>query len=237
MRVCNSRRRAQVRRREHKAVPQVAGHDAADMFIGGTLQIDQWGNSSTATVSRMSGFGGAPNLGCDPNGRRHAATAWLKCGAEAPAMAERIGGLHRGKKLVVQLAETFREKMTPGFVRELDAVELAKRAGLPIEPVMIYGDDITHIVTEEGIACLHKCRDLEERMAAIRGVAGYTELGMSADPRETRRLRDAGIIKTPEDLNIDITKANRSMLAAKNIRDLVKWSGGLYCPPGRFKNW
>lgn len=223
--------------RSNRAFSQVAGHYAADMFVGGTLQIDQWGNSSTATATRVSGFGGAPNMGCDPNGRRHASEAWLKCGAEASAMGGRIGSLHRGKKLVVQLAETFREKLAPGFVRELDAVELAKRAGLPLEPVMIYGDDLTHIVTEEGIAYLHKCRDMEERMAAVRGVAGFTELGMTADPRETRRLRDAGVIKTPEDLNIDITKAGRSMLAAKNVRDLVKWSQGLYCPPGRFRTW
>ena len=27
------------------------------------------------------------------------------------------------------------------------------------------------------------------------------------------------------------------MLAAKSIRDLVDWSGGLYNPPTRFRNW
>ena len=32
-------------------------------------------------------------------------------------------------------------------------------------------------------------------------------------------------------------RANRQMLAAKSIRDLVEWSGGLYNPPARFRNW
>ena len=89
-----------------------------------------------------------------------------------------MGTVHRGKRLVVQLAETFREKLAPGFVEELDAFALAKNANLPIEPVMIYGDDLTHIITEEGIAYLHKCRNMEERTAAIRGIAGFTEVGM-----------------------------------------------------------
>ena len=112
-----------------------------------------------------------------------------------------------------------------------------ENAGLPIPPVMIYGDDLTHIVTEEGIAYLDRCADLEERRAAIRAVAGYTEVGMMADPKETKDLRARGIVKTPDDLGIDPAKATRKYLAAKNIRDLVDWSGGLYHPPGKFKTW
>lgn len=223
--------------RSNRAFCQVAGHYAADMFIGGTLQIDRFGNSSTATASRVAGFGGAPNMGCDARGRRHVSEAWLKCGDEQGSRAENIGDVRRGRRLVVQIAETFREKLAPGFVEELDAKKLAQKAHLPIEPVMIYGDDLTHIITEEGIAYLHKCHDMDERMAAIRGVAGYTELGMQADPKETAKLRELGVIKTPEDLQIDLSRANRSMLAAKNIRDLVEWSGGLYNPPAKFRNW
>ena len=223
--------------RSNRAMCQAAGHYASDMFIGGTLQIDKYGNSSTATASRVAGFGGAPNMGCDPKGRRHASGAWLQCGDEQGSRDEQIGGLRRGKKLVVQIAETFREKLAPGFVEELDAKLLAERAGLPIEPVMIYGDDLTHIVTEEGIAYLHKCRNMEERMAAVRGVAGFTQIGLQADPKATEHLRTLGIIKTAEDLGIDVSKANRSMLAAKNVRELVEWSGNLYCPPARFRNW
>jgi malonate decarboxylase alpha subunit len=74
-------------------------------------------------------------------------------------------------------------------------------------------------------------------MAAIRGVAGYTEVGLAANPAETKALRDKGIIKTPEDLGIDREQANRSLLAAKNVRELVDWSDGLYDPPARFRNW
>ena len=223
--------------RSNRAFTQVAGHYALDMFIGGTLQIDQYGNSSTATADRVAGFGGAPNMGCDPKGRRHSSNAWLKCGDEYGMQAQLTGDLKRGKKLVVQLQETFREKLAPGFVEKLDAWDLAEQANLDIPPVMIYGDDLTHIVTEEGIAYLHKCASLEERMAAIRAVAGYTELGLKQKPEETKELRNKGIVKTPEDLDIDITKANRNMLAAKNVRELVQWSKGLYNPPARFRNW
>ena len=223
--------------RSNRAFCQAAGHYAADMFVGSTMQIDRYGNSSTATKNNVAGFGGAPNMGCDPKGRRHSSEAWLKCGEEYGIKEAMWGPVHRGKRLVVQLAETFREKLAPGFVEELDAFALAKNANLPIEPVMIYGDDLTHIITEEGIAYLHKCRNMEERTAAIRGIAGFTEVGMKADPKETLRLRDLGVIKTADDLGIDMSRANRSMLAAKNVHDLVVWSKGLYNPPAKFRNW
>lgn len=223
--------------RSNRAYGQMAGHYALDMFIGGTLQIDRYGNSSTATADRVSGFGGAPNMGTDAGGRRHASEAWLKCGEEYGIKETLTGDMPRGKKLVVQLQETFREKMAPGFVEKLDAWELAKVAKLPLPPVMIYGDDLTHIVTEEGIAYLHKCACLEERTAAIRAVAGYTDVGALADAKTTKDLRARGIVKTPEDLGIDVARANRGMLAASSVRDLVRASEGLYHPPARFKNW
>ena len=102
---------------------------------------------------------------------------------------------------------------------------------------MVYADDVTHVLTEEGLAHLHRCEELEQRMAAIRAVAGYTDIGLAADPAQTQALRDAGIVQTPEDLGIDRRRANRQMLAAKSIRDLVEWSGDLYNPPARFRNW
>ena len=176
--------------RSNRAFSQTAGHYAVDMFIGGTLQIDKYGNSSTATANRVAGFGGAPNMGCDAKGRRHCTEAWLKCGAEFTSQSEYLGTMPRGKRLVVQMVETFGEKMVPSFVDQLDAWRLAKNANLPLPPVMIYADDLTHILTEEGIAYLHKCRGLEERMAAIRGVAGFTEVGLAAKPEETKALRD-----------------------------------------------
>ncbi|MGJ7919276.1 malonate decarboxylase subunit alpha [Neobacillus sp. LXY-4] len=223
--------------RSNRAFAQAAGHYALDMFIGGTLQIDKYGNSSTATASRVTGFGGAPNMGCDAKGRRHATDSWLKAGEEYSTNEQLIGDLPRGKKLVVQLQETFREKLAPGFVEKLDAWKLAENADLAIPPVMIYSDDVTHIVTEEGIAYLHKCSDMNERMAAIRAVAGYTTLGLEEDSNETLTLRQKGIVKTPEDLGIDVSRANRSLLAAKNMKELVEWSKGLYEPPAKYRNW
>lgn len=223
--------------RSNRDYSQTAGHYALDMFIGGTLQIDKYGNSSTATTSRIAGFGGAPNMGCDAKGRRHATPGWMKAGEEYGMQEELIGPMPRGKRLVVQLQETFREKMAPGFVEELDAVKLAETAGLDLPPVMIYSDDLTHIVTEEGIAYLHKASSMAERMAAIRAVAGFTEVGMAEDPAETADLREKGIFKTPADLGIDVSRATRDLLAAKNVKELVEWSGGLYNPPAKFRNW
>ena len=223
--------------RSNRAFAQTAGHYALDMFIGGTLQIDPWGNSSTATANRVAGFGGAPNMGCDAKGRRHVTDSWLKCGQEVPHMADQIGAMPRGKRLVVQGAETFGEGRAPTFVEKLDAWKLAENAGLELPPVMIYGDDVTHIVTEEGIAYLNRAPDMAARMAAIRAAAGYTELGLKADPAETRRLREAKIFLTPEDLGVDRSRANRDLLAARSMRDLVDISGGLYNPPARFRNW
>ena len=60
---------------------------------------------------------------------------------------------------------------------------------------MIYGDDVTHILTEEGIANLLLCRSDEEREQAIRGVAGYTAVGLARDRRMVENLRDRGVIR------------------------------------------
>ncbi|MGO4468129.1 malonate decarboxylase subunit alpha, partial [Pseudoduganella sp. RAF53_2] len=220
--------------RSNRAYCQAAGHYACDMFIGSTLQIDLQGNSSTATLGRIAGFGGAPNMGADARGRRHASPAWLKAGEQARAGTSAIP---RGQKLVVQMVETFREHMQPAFVERLDAWELAEQAKMAIPPVMIYGDDVTHILTEEGIANLLMCRTAEEREQAIRGVAGYTPVGLARNKRMVEDLRDRGIITRAEDLGIDKRQATRDLLAAKNMKDLVRASGGLYDPPKRFRNW
>ena len=220
--------------RSNRAMSQVAGHYACDMFIGSTLQIDLQGNSSTATLGRISGFGGAPNMGSDARGRRHVSPAWLKAGQQAQADKTRMP---RGRKLVVQMVETFREHMQPAFVERLDAWELAEQAGMAIPPVMIYGDDVTHILSEEGIANLLLCRTDEEREQAIRGVAGYTAVGLARDHRMVENLRDRGIVQRAADLAIDQRDATRDLLAARNMKDLVRASGGLYQPPKRFRNW
>ncbi len=221
--------------RSNRAFCQVAGLYACDMFIGSTLQIDLSGNSSTVTTTRIAGFGGAPNMGSDPRGRRHPSEPWLKAGQDADP--DRPAPLRRGRKLVVQIGETFGEKNTPLFVEKLDALALAEKLELDLAPVMIYGDDVTHIVTEEGIANLLLCRNQEEREQTIRGVAGYTDVGRGRDKGMVRQLRERGAIRRPEDLGINPLDADRSLLAARSIRDLVRWSGGLYSPPSKFRNW
>ncbi|PZP34550.1 MAG: malonate decarboxylase subunit alpha [Roseateles depolymerans] len=223
--------------RSNRAFCQAAGHYACDLFIGSTLQMDLDANSSTATLGRIAGFGGAPNMGADARGRRHVSPAWLKAGQQARAGLTGARGAPRGQKLVVQMVETFREHMQPAFVERLDAWTLAEQAGMELPPIMIYGEDVTHVLTEEGLANLLLCRTDEEREQAIRGVAGYTAVGLARDHRAVENLRDRGVIRRPADLGIDARDATRNLLAARSMRDLVRASGGLYRPPSRFRNW
>ncbi|MEG0067194.1 MAG: malonate decarboxylase subunit alpha [Pseudomonas sp.] len=219
--------------RSNRMFCQLAGQYAVDLFIGATLQVDGDGHSSTVTRGRLAGFGGAPNMGHDPRGRRHGTPAWLDMRHDDSQQPM----LERGKKLVVQMVETFQEGGKPTFVETLDAVEVAKKSGMPLAPIMIYGDDVTHLLTEEGIAYLYKARSLEERQAMIAAVAGVTAIGLRHNPKDTERMRREGLIALPEDLGIRRTDATRELLAAKSVADLVEWSGGLYNPPAKFRSW
>jgi len=215
--------------RSNRVLCQLAGQYAVDLFIGATLQMDADANSSTVTLGRLAGFGGAPNMGHDPGGRRHSTPAWLSLmTAAAPIM--------RGRKLVVQLVETFSKGGTPALVDTLDAVEVARRARMPIAPVMVYGDDVSHVVTEHGIAYLYKAQGGEERRAALAAIAGATDIGRRADPQRTAGLRARAVVAYPQDLGIASDAARHSLLAARSIDDLVTWSGGLYRPPPRFRS-
>jgi malonate decarboxylase alpha subunit len=216
--------------RSNRVLCQLAGQYAIDMFIGSSLQIDGEANSSTVTDGRLSGFGGAPNMGHDPHGRRHASPAWL-------SMLHGEDPILRGRKLVVQIAQTFQKGGTPTFVETLDAVDVGKGAGMPIAPVMIYGDDVSHVVTEEGVAYLYKAPSLADRRAALAAIAGVTPIGRRSDEKQTERLRRDGLVAFPEDLGVEVRLANRSLLAARSIADLVAWSGGLYDPPAQFRDW
>ena len=216
--------------RSNRVLAQLAGQYAIDMFIGSSLQIDRDANSSTVTDGRLSGFGGAPNMGHDPHGRRHASEAWL-------GLASGDGASRRGRKLVVQMAQTFRAGGVPTFVETLDAVEVGKAAGMPLPPVMIYGDDVSHVVTEEGVAYLYKAHSLADRRDALAAIAGVTPVGRNADATRTESLRRDGLVAFPEDLGVETRLANRSLLAARSIEDLVAWSGGLYEPPAQFRDW
>jgi len=216
--------------RSNRVLCQLAGQYAVDGFIGSTLQMDGDANSSTVTAGRISGFGGAPNMGHDPHGRRHASPAWLDLKTNPSPTA-------RGKKLVVQTVETFAKGDVPAFVETLDAVEVGKKAGMPIAPIMIYGDDVSHVVTEEGIAYLYKAEGTEERRRALAAVAGVSPVGLRAKPKETAELRQKGIVAYPEDIGVRRLQANRSLLAARSMEDLVAWSGGLYNVPAKFRSW
>src|ERR1700734_416374 len=216
--------------RSNRVLCQLAGLYAVDAFVGSTLQMDADANSSTVTIGRIAGFGGAPNMGHDPHGRRHSSPAWLDLITESKPIV-------RGRKLVVQTVETFQSGGVPAFVETLDAVEVGKQAGMPIAPIMIYGDDVSHVVTEEGIAYLYKAEGMEERRRALAAVAGVSPIGLRAKPKETAELRTKGVVAYPEDLGIQRLQAKRSLLAARSMEDLVAWSGGLYDPPARFRSW
>lgn len=216
--------------RSDRMMAQNSGLYAADAFVGSTLQIDPDANSSTVTQGRLAGFGGAPNMGSDARGRRHTTPAWLD-------MITGEGEVERGRKLVVQLAETFSDGQTPRFVESLDAIDVGKDAGLSLAPVMVYGDDVTHIVTEEGVAYLYRAKNLKERREALAAVAGVSPVGRKHDRSKERQLRKGGLVALPEDLGVRRTDARRSLLAAQSIEDLVEWSGGLYDPPAQFRTW
>lgn len=217
--------------RSNRMAAQSAGLYATDMFVGSTLQIDPYGNSSTVTAGRLAGFGGAPNLGSDPRGRRHSSPAWLDM-----AQGEGQLGIQRGQKLVVQIAETFNAGSDPKFVEQLDAVAVGKKAGMEIAPVMIYGDDVTHLVSEEGVAYLYKAQSLEERRLAVSAISGVSPLGGIADADDIAELRRNGLVGFPEDIGVNPSEASRTLLAAHSMESLVEWSGGLYEPPAKFKS-
>lgn len=216
--------------RSNRAMCQVAGQYAVDMFIGSTLQLDYQANSSTVTTGRLSGFGGAPNMGHNPGGRRHATPAWMDLKNTDDMLA-------KGQKLVVQMVETYGANKKPVFVESLDAINVQKEAELANVPIMVYSQDTTHVVTEEGIAYLYKTSSQAEKQQALAAIAGVTPLGLTSQVDELNDLRQRGIVALPEDLGIKRTQAKRTMLAAQTIDDLVEYSGGLYMPPSQFRTW
>jgi malonate decarboxylase alpha subunit len=216
--------------RSNRVLCQLAGQYGVDLFIGSTLQMDIDANSSTVTLGRLAGFGGAPNMGHDPHGRRHSSPAWLDLiTSRAPIV--------RGRKLVVQMAETYQKGGVPTFVDALDALEVGKSTGMPIAPVMIYGDDVSHVVTEEGVAYLYKAEGMEERRAALAAIAGVSAVGLTVDQHLSESLRRRGLVAFPEDIGVRRSDAKRTLLAARSMEDIVAWSGGLYQPPSKFRSW
>jgi malonate decarboxylase alpha subunit len=218
--------------RSNRLLAQVAGLYSVDAFTGATLQIDEFGNSSTVTRKRISGFGGGPNLGSSPPGRRHGSPSGRLAGEQDAAGRAQCGGIPRERKLVIQVTPTtIGRTNTPVFRKRLEALDLWQEGLFPAPPVMIYGDQITHIVTERGLAHLILCESLAERQAAIRAIAGKSDLSTPEQPSETRALRERGVIQFPADLEIREEDAQAGLLAAGSFADLVRWSGGLYHPP------
>lgn len=210
--------------RSNRAISQLAGLYAIDLFIGATLQMDKDGNSSTVTKKRITGFGGAPNMGSNPAGRRHTNKPWN-------SMAKFHKG--RGRKLCVQMVKT-KTKKGDAFVERLDAVEMKDKMKFDEAPIMLYGDDLTHIVTEIGIGNLYMAETLQERRDIISSVAGDTEIGSRVSKSRIEELRKFGKVVLPEDLNIEQEKADRTLLAAKSFDELIQWSDGLYKLPDTF---
>jgi len=211
--------------RSNRCYAHISGLYAIDAFVGATLQIDRFGNSSTAIKGRIAGFGGAPNLGGTPPGRRHITETFKKSGRTE-------NNYFYGKKLVVQVTPTVSEKKAiPVFVENLDAMSLCDDGLFDVPPVMISCDQLTHIVTEKGIAYLDRCESFKERIAAIKAVAGDTPVGRKENKRTTDILRREGKVKNIDDLDISKKQATRKLLAAQDLNDLIKISGGLYEPP------
>ncbi|MFA5587079.1 MAG: malonate decarboxylase subunit alpha [Saccharofermentanales bacterium] len=214
--------------RSNRAIAQTAGLYGIDLFLGATLQMDYLANSSTVTAGRLTGFGGAPNMGHDTRGRRHATPAWLDMAAGGGSSY--IGG----RKLVVQMLES-QGRFGPNFVPELDAIQIGKDAGFPTAPVMIYGEDVTHVVTEQGIAYLYLAESDQEKTQMLAAVALGTPIGDLVTRPGIEALRKAGKVAYPEDLAINPADAVPELLAARSLEDLVEWSGGLYDIPENFR--
>lgn len=216
--------------RSNRAYAQMAGQYAIDLFIGATLEVDRDGNSSTMTPERFVGFGGAPHMGSDPRGRRHASDSWLACGRGAGN--QRSG--RPGRKAIVQIARTAGSSGRSTFVDNLSAESLAETLGMAAAPVMIYGDDVTHIVSEIGIAHLWRCRDAAQRRQCIGAIAGeHSAPGARVAPAQIARLREEALVSYPADIGVDPARAGPELLAARSLDELVEWSGGLYRVPSQ----
>ncbi len=127
--------------RSNRVLAQLAGQYGIDLFIGSTLQLDAEGTPRRSPEGVSPASAERPTWGA-MRGRRHSSAAWLD-------MIPRQSATGRGRKLVVQAVETFHKGGTPTIVETLDAVAVGEKAKMPTAPIMIYGDDVTHIVTEE----------------------------------------------------------------------------------------
>ena len=117
----------------------------------------------------------------------------------------------------------------------LDAVDIGKKAGMAAAPVMMYGEDVTHVVTEQGVAYLYQAQNAEERTRLLGAVAQGTPIGDLVSKAAVDEMSAAGKVAYPEDLAISPAAANKDLLAAKSLEEIAEISGGLYEVPERFK--
>ena len=83
---------------------------------------------------------------------------------------------------------------------------------------MIYGRDVTHLVTEQGVAYLYMARDGGERRQMVGAVAGGTRVEADLDGQGRERVRQTGAVATAADLQVDVSAATRAQLAAQSIK-------------------
>ena len=154
--------------------------------------MDYEGNSSTVTGGRLSGFGGAPNMGNSTGGRRHTTKSMARYGS-----AYRFHGL--GRKLVVQMTKS-QSKYGPAFVPELDAVKIGRKRVWMRLPSWSMARILTHVVTEQGIAYLYQAQNAEERTKMLGCIAQGTPVGSMVGIGEIERTRREGKVAYPQDL-------------------------------------
>ena len=115
-------------------------------------------------------------MGHDPHGRRHSSPrGWTSPTATAPAGADANSSCRSPRPSAPAGCPRSSRPSTPSTS--------ASSAGMPLPPVMIYGDDVSHVVTEEGVAYLYKAHSLADRRAALAAVAGVTPVGPRRRPR------------------------------------------------------
>ena len=102
-------------------------------------------------------------------------------------------------------------------------------------PVMVYGEDVTHVVTEQGIAYLYQAQSAEERTKMLGCIAQGTPVGSMVGIGEIEQLRREGKVAYPQDLAISPDAAKRELLAANSLEEIADLSGGLYRVPEQFR--
>lgn len=135
------------------------------------------------------------------------------------------------------MVEIFCEYMVLVFVEWFDVWELVECVQMLLLLVMIYGDDVSYVLIEEGIVNLFLCCIFEECEQVIRGVVGYIVVGLGCDCVMVENLCDRGVICCFDDFGIFVCDVSCDLLVVCLVKDLVCWFGGLYDLFKCFCNW